>query len=375
MKGEGHVADLRIKKLADLLVNYSLELKKGEKFLIEASDLALPLVREIYREALRAGANPEVHVTLPGFKEILLKNGNREQLEYISPIDTVILMDYDALLTIWGDHNTRELTNVDPTNIACHRAVRKDLKMSFLKRAAKGEAKWCGTQFPTHADAQEAGMSLEEYEEFVYGAGLLDEDNPTEKWKIISEQQEKICDYLNTKKVIRIVSVDTDLTFCVEGRKWINCDGKENFPDGEVFTTPVRDSVNGRIRFTYPAIYSSREIEDVRLTFENGKVVQASAEKGEDFLLSVLDTDEGARYVGEIAIGTNYGIQKFTKNILFDEKIGGTIHLAVGSGMEETGGSNDSSIHWDMICDMRDHGKIYADDELIYENGKFIINF
>ncbi|AOT71378.1 aminopeptidase [Geosporobacter ferrireducens] len=369
------MADLRIKKLADLLVNYSFQLKKGEKFLIEASDLALPLVKEIYREALHVGANPELHVTLPGFKEMLLKTGNREQLEYISPIDTAILTNYDALLTIWGDHNTRELTGVDPLNIACHRAVRKDLKMKFLKRAAKGEVKWCGTQFPTHSDAQEAGMSLEEYEDFVYGAGLLNEDNPTKKWKIISEQQEKICNYLNTKKVVRIVSVDTDITFCVEGRKWINCDGKENFPDGEVFTTPVRDSVNGTIRFTYPAIYSSREVEDVRLTFENGKVIKASAEKGEDFLLSVLDTDEGARYVGEIAIGTNYGIQRFTKNILFDEKIGGTIHLAVGSGMEETGGSNESSIHWDMICDMRDHGQIYADDELIYEKGKFIINF
>lgn len=369
------MADVRVQKLANLLVNYSFQLKKGDKFLIEASDLALPLVKEVYREALKAGANPEVHVTLPGFKEMLLKNGDREQLEYISPIDTAILSDYDALLTIWGDYNTRELTGVDPMNIACHRAVRKDLRMKFFKRIAEGKAKWCGTQFPTHSDAQEAGMSLEEYEDFVYNAGLMHEDNPTEKWKAVSEQQEKICSFLNTKKKIQIVSLDTDLTLCVEGRKWINCDGKENFPDGEVFTTPIRDSVNGSIRFTFPAIYSSREVEDVRLTFENGKVVKASAAKGEDFLLSVLDTDEGARYVGEMAIGTNYGIQRFTKNILFDEKIGGTIHLAVGSGMEETGGTNESSVHWDMICDMREHGKIYADDELIYEKGQLLINF
>lgn len=369
------MADIRIQKLAHLLVHYSLRLREGDRFCIEASDLALPLVQEVYGEALKVGAHPEVQVSLPGIKEQLLKYGNQAQLAYVSPVDKLILGEYDAVLTIWGDYNTKFLSGIDPKRISAHRAAKKDILMNFYKRIAEGKARWCGTQFPTHSDAQEAAMSLREYEDFVYGAGLLNEDNPTEKWKTISEKQQKICNYLNTKKSLHILSKDTDLKMSIEGRKWINCDGKENFPDGEVFTTPVRESVNGTIRFTFPAIYSGREVEDITLTFCEGKVVEAKAAKGEDFLQAILDTDEGARYVGEIAIGTNYGIQKFTKNILFDEKIGGTVHLAVGAGIEETGGTNESGIHWDMICDMQDGGKIYADDELIYENGKFVITF
>jgi len=367
--------DSRNQKLAQLLVNYSLELKKGNKLIIEGSEAAIPLIKEVYKEALKAGAHPEIHIALSAVKEFLLKEGTEEQLKYVSIIETQTLENYDAVLTIWGDYNTKSLSNVEPKRIAMHRLARKDLRMKFFKRIAEGDAKWCGTQFPTHSDAQEAGMSLEEYEDFVYGAGLLYASDPTEKWKEVSVQQEKICKFLNGKKSLRIVSKDTDITMSVQGRKWINCDGKENFPDGEVFTTPVKESVNGHIRFTFPAIYSNREVEDIILTFKDGKVVQASAEKGEEFLISVLDTDEGARYLGEVAIGTNYGIKNFTKNILFDEKIGGTVHMAVGSGFEETGGTNDSSVHWDMICDMRDGGKIFADEELIYENGKFVIDF
>lgn len=367
--------DIRLQRLAHLLVNYSLRLKKGDRFVIEASDIALPLVQLVYGEALKVGAHPEISVNLPGIKEQLFKLGSKEQLEHVPLFSKLTLGEFDAVLTIWGGHNTKDMSGVDPQKMAIHRAARKDLIMNFFSRTASGEARWCGTQYPTHSDAQEASMSLGDYEEFVYDAGLLNEENPTEKWREISQKQQKICEYLNTKKNLHIISKNTDLRMCVEGRKWINCDGKENFPDGEVFTTPIRESVNGTIRFSYPAIYSGREVEDIQLTFKDGKVVEASAAKGEDFLISVLDTDEGARYVGEIAIGTNYGIQQFTKNILFDEKIGGTVHLAVGAGIEETGGTNESSVHWDMLCEMKEEGKIYVDDELIYENGKFVIEF
>jgi aminopeptidase len=178
---------------------------------------------------------------------------------------------------------------------------------------------------------------------------------------------------LEAKKTLRIVSRDTDLRMSVAGRKWINCSGQQNFPDGEVFTGPVEDTVEGNIRFSFPGIYSGREVEDIRLTFEKGRVVKARAAKGEDLLNQILDTDQGARYVGEIAVGTNYDIQKFTRNMLFDEKIGGTAHLAIGRSIAESGGQNVSTIHWDMLCDMREGGKIYADDQVIYENGKFVV--
>ena len=367
--------DSRVFKLASLLVNYSLRLKKGDTLIIEGSDATIPLIEAAYKEALKVGAHPDIRITLSSTKEQLLKVGTVDQLEHISPMEREGYENYDAHLIIWGDQNTKALSNVDTKNMSTHRAARKDIRMKFFKRLAENKTKWCGTQFPTHSDAQEASMSLAEYEDFVFGAGLLNEENPAEKWQDVSNEQQKICDYLDGKKGFRFVTKDTDITMSAHGRKWINCDGKENFPDGEVFTTPVRDSVNGTIRFTYPAIYSNREVEDVTLTFKDGKVIEASAEKGEDFLVSVLDTDEGARYLGEVAIGTNYGITYFSKNTLFDEKIGGTIHMAVGSGFEETGGTNESSVHWDMICDMKEEGKIYADDELIYEKGKFIVDF
>ncbi len=366
--------DPRIEKLAKLLINYSLNLKTGQKLLIKGSDLAAPLITECYREAVALGAHPEVEVSLPGLAEIMLKDGSDEQLKYISPRSHSIVDDYDAIITMWGEHNTRPLSNIDNTRISMQRGARKEWMAKFDKRVGEGTMSWVGTQYPTHSDAQEASMSLEEYEEFVYGAGLLDKDDPVAEWKKISNKQQKIADFLSTKKEVRYVSVDTDITIGVEGRKWINCDGSDNFPDGEVFTTPIKDKVNGKIRFSFPGIYAGKEVEDIRLEFKDGKVINASAAKGEDLLNSLLDTDEGSRFLGEVAIGTNYGITKFTKNILFDEKIGGTVHLAIGSGFSETGGTNESGVHWDMICDMRAEGKIYADGELIYEKGAFIID-
>lgn len=366
------MADQRIVKLARLLVNYSMNVKKGDYLSIEASDVALPLIKEAYREAIKNGANVDVNVSLPGMSEIFFKEASDEQLTYVKPLVKFAVENYNKMLTIMGGHNLKALSNVDSAKMQKRAIAGREINMKFMEKVMSGELGWCGTQFPTHSDAQEANMSLEEYEDFVYSAIHLDSEDPVAVWKGISQKQDEICRYLEGKKTLHVKSKDTDLRMSIDGRKWINCDCKLNVPDGEVFTTPVENSVEGHIRFSFPGIFNGKEIEDIRLEFKEGKVVKASAAKGEDLLLALLDTDEGSRILGEFAIGTNYGIQKFTKNMLFDEKIGGTIHAAIGAVPSETGGTNQSGIHWDMLCNMRDGGEIYADDELIYKDGKFI---
>lgn len=365
--------DPRLLKLSDVLLTYSLKIKKGDKLLISGGESTLPLIKAVYKRAIELGAYPQVDIGVEDLTEILLKYGSEDQITYTPESLKRAFETVDAVLTIWGDKNTRFLTNVDASKMKLRSRGRRELMEIFHERMAKGELRWCGTQFPTHANAQEASMSLSEYEDFVYGAGYIYEEDPVAKWMKIRDEQQKICDFLNTKETLRIVSKDTDITMSIKGRKWINCCGEENFPDGEVFTSPIEDSVNGHIRFSFPGIYAGREIEDIYLEFKDGKVVNAKAAKGEDLLLELLETDEGAKFLGEVAVGTNYGIQKFTKNMLFDEKIGGTVHLAIGRGFPEAGGQNVSSIHWDMLCDMKEEGKIFADGELIYEKGQFLI--
>ena len=266
----------------------------------------------------------------------------------------------------------KKLTNVDPGKIKMHSAARSELVEILNKREAEGEYRWAGLPYPVNAEAQEAAMALQEYEDFVYNSCLLDKDDPAAEWRRINGEQERICKFLNQASEIRAVGEDTDLTFNVEGRKWINRSGQKNLPDGEVFTAPIEDSANGTIRFTFPGIFSSREIEDIQLTFKDGKVVEASAAKGDEFLQQILKID-GADRLGEVAIGTNYGITRFTKNMLFDEKMGGTIHMALGfNPAPETGGLNKSAVNWDILKDMKKDGEIYADDKLFYRNGKFI---
>ena len=365
--------DYRIKKHAKVLLKYSLDLKKGEKMLIEGDIATLPLIKESYRLAIELGALPQVRITSEELKEILLKSGSEEQIKYVPDNIKRAVETVDVVLSFWGGSNTRMLTNVNPEKLKLEAQGSSEIKKIFFERMAKKEVRWCGTMFPNHANAQEANMSISEYEDFVYGAGYIDSKDPIAKWKEIDKEQERICKILDTKKHLRIVSRDTDLNMSTEGRKWINCSGRMNFPDGEVFTGPVEDTIEGYIRFNFPGIYGGREIEDIQLTFEKGKVVKDTAAKGEDLLNQLLETDKGARYVGEIAVGTNYNIQKFTKHMLFDEKIGGTVHLAIGRSLPESLGKNQSAIHWDMLCDMRSGGKIYADGKLIYKDGKFLI--
>jgi len=367
------VTDPRYTKLAELLVNYSVETKKGDLVAIQGSSIAAPLLKEIYAAVLRAGGHPSLRVGLPGLSELFYTTAKQHQLRYVSPISEFETENVDKFISLWADENTKELANVDSKKQAVRSKATAKLFMRFMEREAAGEILWVGTQFPCYASAQDAEMSLADYEEFVLRACMLHLKDPVAAWKKVHNKQKKICKILDTKKKIRVVAKDTDLTMNVEGRKWINCDGKANMPDGEIFTGPIEDSVEGTVAFSFPGYYSGKEADGIHLTFKKGKVVKARASKNEEFLHAILDSDEGARRVGEFAIGTNYGVQKFTRNTLFDEKIGGTFHMALGASIPESGGVNQSGVHWDIVNDMRKGGKIYADGKIIYKDGQFTI--
>ena len=366
--------DERLEKLAKLLVGYSTEVKEGDFVYVRCDEAALPWAKEVVKAAVRAGAHVETVLTSDEIQEIVLKNSTEEQLEKENELQKAMMEKVDVWLTAWGSRNLKYAASVPAENIKSAARGAASWRKIYTERTGDGSMRWCGTQFPTFADAQEAGMSLEDYENFVYGAGLLDKDDPVAEWKRISEEQERWVRYLDTKKELHILSEGTDIKVSVSGRKWINCDGRQNFPDGEIFTSPVHEDINGHVSFTFPLIYAGKEIRGIRLEVVNGRVVEAFAEEGQDLLLNVLDTDEGSRFFGEVAIGTNYGIKDFTKNTLFDEKIGGTFHMAIGDSMPEAGGKNSSSVHWDMIGDLRKGGSISADGEVFYRNGEFLMD-
>jgi len=367
------MADPRVETVARILVDYSVNIQPGEFVRVRGAPEGAPLILAIYQRVLEKGGHPWLQIGLDEAGEILFKYASDEQLTYVPNIARQLIEDLNATISVWTETNTKALTNIDPAKQARAQTAQRPIFERFLERAAKKELKWSGTAYPTQAFAQDAEMSLREFEEFVYGAALVHEPDPIAAWQAISKQQQRLVDWLSDKGEVHLLGPDTDLTLSVAGRKWENCDGHENFPDGEIFTGPVEDSVNGHVRFSYPACEAGREVEDVRLWFENGKVVKATAAKNEGFLLTMLDTDEGARYLGEFAFGTNMGVQRFTKNILFDEKIGGTVHMAVGSGYPETGSMNRSAIHWDMICDLRRGGEVWVDGVLFAKDGKFLI--
>jgi len=367
------MADQMLEKYAEVLVNYSLEIEKGDEVLIQGEDISTELIKEVYKKVLQNGGHPLVITSFAEKEELFYEFAGDEQLDYSSPFLKYLIENIDASLRILGNNNTRNLSGVDPEKIKRRTLAQKEITEIMMNRAADGSLNWNLCQVPTQADAQEAGMSLLDYREFVYKACHLDKEDPVQYWTEFGNELERLASILNTKDELHFLSKDTDLKCRVGGRKWIADKGKENYPGGEVFTGPIEDSVNGKIRFSFPGIFSGKEIEDIRLEFKDGKVVNASAAKGEELLQSLIKTDEGASFVGEVAVGCNYGIQQFSRNMLFDEKIGGTIHLALGRSYPETGGENESTIHWDMLCDMKDGGEIYADGELIYEDGKFII--
>jgi len=364
----------RIEKVAQILVDYSVQVQPGDLVSLRGSTLAAPLLEAIYRRAIARGGFVHLGVSLPGLDEFFMRNASLDQVRFISPVEDLMIEKYHKFIHLMSDGNTRSMASVDPARTVERSRSRERLFRRELEREMAGELKWVLSLFPTQAYAQDADMSLEEYEDFVYGACLPEPDDPIGYWERFSKYQQTWVSWLAGKKKVRLVARDTDLSLSIEGRPFVNCDGKCNFPDGEIYTSPVENSVDGMIRYTFPAIEDGREVENVWLRFEEGRVVAAGADKGEEFLLKMLDTDAGARRLGEFAIGTNAGIQRFTRNTLFDEKIGGTCHLALGRSYPDAKGENESAIHWDMVCDLRAGGEIWVDDTLIHRDGKFTFN-
>ncbi|HJS17958.1 MAG TPA: aminopeptidase [Anaerolineales bacterium] len=366
------MADLRVEKLARVLVDYALELKPGQQFWLRTTPLAEELNLAVYERAVRAGAHIFVDQRMPGAEELFYRHASDEQLDFVSPLRKLVVETFDASLYIDSDHNSRNLAGIDGSRMARSRKANAPLSTRLMQRSAEGTHRWCLTVYPTHAMAQDADMSLADYREFVYGAGMLNEDDPLAFWKEQGRKQELLAGWLKGHDRAVLKGSNVDITLSIRDRRFEISDGRYNFPDGEIFTSPVEDSVDGWIRFGYPALYNGQEVTDIQLWFENGRVVREQAEKNQEFLTSMLNIDEGARVLGEWGIGTNYGIQRFTRNMLFDEKIGGTIHFAVGAGFPECGGRNESGLHWDMLCDMAE-SEITLDGDLFYRNGKTVI--
>jgi aminopeptidase len=364
--------DPRVQKLAEVLVHYSLGLRPGQQFVIRTNPLAEELAVCVYQEAIRTGAHVFPLINLPGTEEIFLKFAGDEQLEFLSPVRKLVVDTFDAQLVIGAEFNTRALTGIEPGRVARVQKASAPLMKTSMERTAREEFHWCYTEFPTQASAQEAEMSLFEYQDFVYQAGLLHKPDPVASWKEEGKHQRHLIDWLAGKDRVLLRGENIDLQLSIRERIFKEADGKYNFPDGEIFTGPVEDSANGWVRFSYPAIYAGQEVIGVEMWFENGKVVKEKASKGEELLKSLLNTDQGACYLGEWGIGTNYNITRFTKNILFDEKIGGTIHLALGASYPETGGRNESGLHWDFLCDMS-NSEITIDGDLFYNDGHPVI--
>ncbi|MEM4618169.1 MAG: aminopeptidase [Ignisphaera sp.] len=360
-------------KYAKLIVDYCVDIKKLDEVIITSSIEAYPLVIEIYKEAIKRGAYPRFLLNDDAMSEIFYKYASTELLEYLSPIDRFIMENIDVRISILSPTHTKPLMNIDPERRKIREKALKELKQIFMNREASGKLRWVVAAYPTKAMAQEAGMGIIEFEEFVIKAVKLSEEDPVKAWIEQANRQNKVIKLLSRVDELRFVSEDTDLVVKVGGRTWINDDGKNNMPGGEVFTAPHEDSAEGYITFTYPAIYGGVEVEGIRLRFRNGNVIDAYAMKGDEFLKKILEVDEGVKKIGELAFGLNYNINRFTKQILFDEKIGGTIHIALGFAYLRTGGRNVSAVHWDMIKDMRD-GLVYADGDLVYKNGKFVID-
>jgi aminopeptidase len=372
--------DPRVVNLAKTLVHFCTDVKPHDRVAIIGSPNAAPLIREVFRESLRAGGYPhlmlgvEALLGMDGLDHILLAEADEDQLEHVWRMERSVREEYEVIVFIRALSNTRSLSDLPPERMQAYYRSRGDMLTRTLQRSADGDLRWVVSLFPTPAYAQDAEMSLDEFEDFVYQACRADEADPVASWQAFSQRQDRLVDWLVGKKDVEVQGPNVDLRLSVQGRRFINAGGHLNMPDGELYTSPVEDSVRGWIRFTYPAIHDGHEVEGVELRFEKGRVVEASAAKNEAFLISQLDVDAGARYLGEFAIATNDRIDRFTRNILFDEKIGGTIHLALGNGFPQAGSKNTSAIHWDMICDMRRGGRIKVDGKVVYDSGAFAIS-
>ena len=369
------MADPRIEKYAQILIDYSTQVKPGDLVAIHSSTAAEDLVQVMIALILERGAFPHVILDVADQEELFYNHATDELLDFVPRFHKMAFEEFDVLFKIRCETNTRTLSQVDPARQSHRQKALSPLLVAQMQRGADNTLRWMSTHFPSQAYAMEAEMGLEEYKNFFYRACHADEatPDPVAHWQEIKRQQQRLIDFFHGHDQVRVFGPNVDLTLSVKGRSFLNACGTNNLPDGEIFTGPVEDSVNGWVRFTYPAIHQGRAVEGIELTFESGKVVQAAAKTNQDFLLRMLDSDPGARYLGEFAIGTNYVIDRFTRSILFDEKIGGSFHMAVGAGYPESGSVNKSVIHWDMICDMRRDSEIQLDGETIYRNGYFTI--
>jgi len=371
------VADSRVQKFAKVLVEHSARIVPGDRVLIEATTAAEPLVRELFIQVMEKGGHPHPMIGFPGMMpfsqdEFYLTYAREAQLDFTPTFYKIAYDQFESRIRIHSATNTHGTTNIDPVKVQRRGKALGPITESQMRRGAEGKFKWVTTLYPTDAYAQDAGMSLNDYEDFVFNAVHANEDDPIAYWNSTAAGQQKAIDFLAGKDIVTLRGPNVDLSLSIKGRKFMNSTGMYNMPDGEIFTGPVEDSVNGWVKFTYPAIYGGVAVEGAELTFNRGRVEQAKAEKNEDYLIKMLESDEGSRHLGEFAIGTNFDINKFTGNILFDEKIGGTFHMALGAGYPETGSHNKSSIHWDMICDLRTDSEIFVDGELFYKNGEFV---
>jgi aminopeptidase len=365
--------DPRVEALASILVRYSTKVGQGDTCVIEGPSAAEPLIATVYEQVLRAGGMPLVAMSFDGQPVSYFKHASDDQLEWISPLSRWAAEEADCRIAIGAEQNTRELSGVDPERQTRRRTATRELMQKTMQRAAQGEHRWVYTLYPTHAFASDAEMSLDEFEDFYFRACLADDDDPLTAWERQSEECKRLASWIEGRKEVHIQGPGTDLRLGIEDRTFIPCYGDHNMPDGEFFTAPIEDSVEGEVSFQLPAMLSGHQVSGVKMRFESGKVVDASAERGEEFLVSVLDTDDGSRTLGELGIGTNYGIDRGTLDVLLDEKIGGTVHLAVGASYPESGGKNESAVHYDLVCDLRQGGRIEVDGVVMQQDGNFVV--
>jgi aminopeptidase len=367
------MTDERVNKFAQILVDHSTRIQPGDRVLLEGTTAALPLIEVLYELILQRGGHPYPNIELPDAQKLFYKYASQAQLEHVPAFKRLAYEQFESRMRILSVTDPRALNDVDPAKQAIFSKTSEPIHTAQMRRGATGEFKWVTTLFPTQGYADEAGMTLATYEDFVYSAVHADKEDPIAIWRMVEKEQQHIVDVFNQGDKVELRGPNVDLSLSVKGRTFLNAAGEHNMPDGELFTGPVEDSANGWVRFTYPAIYQGRSVEDAELKFEDGYITQATARTNQDFMLKMLDSDKGARYLGEFAIGTNFGISRFTGEILFDEKIGGSFHIAMGAGYPETGSVNESMIHWDMICDMRKDAEIVLDGEVVYKNGEFQI--
>ncbi|MBN1880449.1 aminopeptidase [bacterium] len=362
--------DPRLEKWAEVIVDFCTQVQAGERVEITGEIQGEPLMLALYKRCLERGAFPVLRPVFSEAAEIFYHTANETQLTDVSPVSIFDAENTQVSLHVLAESNTRNLTGIDPAKVSKVRKARQ-----HLSRIRKETIRWNITSYPTHAYAQDAAMSIRDLAELVFSAGFLNRPDPLKAWQNLREKQRVIAAMLTGTRTFRVETKGCDLSMGVEGRRICESSGAVNMPDGEIYTGPVENAVNGRIKFSFPGYFMGQVVEGIELEFKNGRVISATADSNEVFLREMLETDEGAHYIGELGIGTNWGVTRFTKNLLFDEKMGGTIHLALGDAYRETLGENRSAIHWDILHDLRQGGRLYADAEVLIEDGLFAGRF